>query len=265
MNESLVSIPARGDLPAAQLNVKRAGSGNALLLVHGFPLNSEMWRNQFALAERFDLIVPDLRGFGKSSPLVEGWKVADFADDLASLITELQLESVILCGLSLGGYIGFEFLDRHCQLARRFVMCNSRAAADDLVTSRGRRQMAERVKNQGPEFLQIEMAPKLLASVNIDRPLSPSLPELFAGIKADSVAITQLAMANRRDFRDQLGEIKVPVSLVAGDDDRITPAAEMQQIAERIPESEFDVVPSAGHLTPIENATRFNQILLRLS
>src|SRR6187549_4000961 len=93
---------------SASLNVQDEGRGQPLLLVHGFPLDQTMWRGQISeLSKSFRVIAPDLRGFGGSSPIAgddEILTMAQFADDLAALLTALQIqEPVTFCGLSMGG------------------------------------------------------------------------------------------------------------------------------------------------------------------
>lgn len=264
VEEFRVPIVERQSVPPGELFVRRAGQGRPVLLIHGFPLTSLMWQNQLKDGRLpFDLITPDLRGFGQSSPLPSEWTVADFAGDLVDLLTALGIDQVVVCGLSLGGYIAFEILDLIPQSILQLVLCNTRAAADDETTARGRRLMAERVFREDARFVKDAMLPRLVASSNYDKELIPNLDSFFDQVKAESIAVTQLAMSRRRDFVDQLNNIRCQTCVIAGIDDEITPASEMKVMADRIPESSFHVVPQAGHLTPIENPAEFNAVLLK--
>ncbi len=68
-------------------------------------------------------------------------------------------------------------------------------------------------------------------------------------------------MAHRRDFQDLLEKIKIPCLVIAGEDDIITPPAEMERMAARLPNADFVVIPKVGHMTPIESEVAFNKSL----
>ena len=87
------------------------GSGPPVLLVHGFPLDHTMWDAQVeALSEQYRVIAPDLRGFGRSGVTEGKVTMEQFADDLAGLLDGLEVAGpVVFCGLSMGGYVAWEF------------------------------------------------------------------------------------------------------------------------------------------------------------
>ena len=245
------------------MHYTRQGKGAPLLLVHGFPLDSRMWQNQIQeLSNSFEFIVPDLRGFGQSPDLDKGRTVGDFAIELADLIRQLGFTSLQVCGLSLGGYIAFELVERNPELVSKLILCNTRASGDDELTARARRWMADRVQWDGTAFVKESMLPRLLAPDNQSKKFDPDLEAFFDEAKADSIAVTQLAMSNRRDFSDRLGSIPCPVVVIAGEHDVITPPEEMQIMSNQIPDSTFHLIGGAGHLTPIENPEEFNRLLL---
>jgi 3-oxoadipate enol-lactonase len=126
------------------------GTGIPLLLVHGFPLDHSMWSHQIEELSSFGrVLAPDLRGFGQSG-VTEGTVTMErFADDLAALLDAVGVgEPVVFCGLSMGGYIGWQFWKRHPSRLRALVLCDSRAAADSAEGARARRQSAEKVLSQ---------------------------------------------------------------------------------------------------------------------
>ena len=118
-------------------NVVDQGVGQPLLLIHGFPLDHTMWQFQIEdLSRDFRIIAPDLRGFGSSDLSDAPMSMADFADDLERLLTELGIDSPVnICGLSMGGYIAWEFWHRHPQRLSRLILCDcllyTSDAADD--------------------------------------------------------------------------------------------------------------------------------------
>ena len=142
-----------------------SGRGVPLLLVHGFPFDHSMWNGQIdALSERYRVIAPDLRGFGQSE-LGEGVVTMEqMADDLAALLDALEIgEPVVLCGLSMGGYIAFEFWRKYAARLKALILCDTRAAADKPEVAANRLAMADRVLREGPQPLVDSMLPKLFS------------------------------------------------------------------------------------------------------
>src|SRR5689334_15957289 len=138
------------DLPTCRLNVLDQGAGPVLLFVHGFPLNHSMWREQVAaLGDGHRIIAPDLRGFGQSTGAGETITMAQLADDLAALLDALNIvEPITLCGLSMGGYVAFEFWRRHTSRLARLILCDTQAGADTPEAARGRLELAAKVLAQ---------------------------------------------------------------------------------------------------------------------
>ena len=147
------------------LHFEVSGTGTPVLLVHGFPLSSQLWNPIVPeLQKECRLIVPDLRGHGQSEASPSA-TMAGYADDLAALLDELgETGPVVFVGMSMGGYIGFEFYRRHPDRVRATVLTNTRAQADDAKGAQGRRDLAQRVQQEGSAVVAEAMLPKLFAS-----------------------------------------------------------------------------------------------------
>ena len=115
-----------------QFRVADEGLGPVILFVHGFPLNHSMWQAQIEEFSRTHrVIAPDLRGFGGTDGALYSVSMEQFADDLAELLDALAVEGpVIFCGLSMGGYIAWQFTQRHRNRISKLIVCDTRAAAE---------------------------------------------------------------------------------------------------------------------------------------
>jgi pimeloyl-ACP methyl ester carboxylesterase len=249
------------------LHVEQRGSGRPLLLVHGFPLDHGMWQGQIdALADLCRVIAPDLRGFGRSSPAGEVLAMQDLADDLAALLDVMAIdEPIVFCGLSMGGYVAWPFVQRHGGRLAGLVLCDTRAAADSAEAAQGRRAMAQRVLREGPGFVAEAMLPKLFAeSTRRDNPALVEATRLVILATAPAtIAAAQRGMAERIDATPMLPDIAVPTLLVCGVDDAITPLAEMRGVAQAIAGAELVEVAAAGHMAPLESPDKVNSALRR--
>lgn len=255
---------------SSSLHFVDQGRGQALLLVHGFPLDHTMWREQVSeLSKDFRVLAPDLRGFGQSSQMDGDDSVvsmAEFADDLAALLTALQVkEPVTLCGLSMGGYVAFQFAARHPGKLGRLILCDTKAAADTQEAAENRHKLAAKVLSEGSQVAAEAMLPKLFSKRASESKVGcvEETRQVILRTRPQAIAAALRGMAGREDFTARLGLIDVPTLVLCGAEDVITPPAEMRSIAAAIPGAEYCEVPAAGHMSPLEDPQTVNQALRR--
>src|SRR6266516_2905456 len=122
------------------------GDGTPVVLLHAFPLDSRMWVPQVEALGGYQAIVPDLRGFGAAREQAGEITPMDLlAEDVAKLLDERELERVVICGLSMGGYVALAFAGRHPERLGGLVLCDTGAGADTDDARAARLAMAERV------------------------------------------------------------------------------------------------------------------------
>ncbi len=249
------------------LGLVAQGAGPPLLLVHGFPLDHSMWRGQIdGLSGSRRVIAPDLRGFGASQVTPGIVTMEQLADDLAELLSALDIaEPVTLCGLSMGGYVAWQFWQRHRERLDRLILCDTRATADTREVAKGRQLMASEVLRDGARVAADSMIPKLFAeSTQRQRPeLVQATRDVILATSPEAIAAAQLGMASRPDMTSRLGEIDVPALLVCGEHDGISPPSEMQGLAAAMPHAEFVSIADAGHMAPLEQPQAVNEAIER--
>lgn len=247
----------RIDIPGATLSVLDVGQGSPILFVHGFPLDHTMWREQVAdLSRDHRCVVPDLRGFGRSSVTEGIVSMEQFADDLAALLDALSIaEPIVLCGLSMGGYVAWQFVRRHSIRLRGLILCDTRAMPDSSEAAAGRLKLAEDVVPLGPEIVVKAMLPRLVAPGFRVREPSwiEEIRKVMLGTSPQGIAAASRGMAERADARPWLAAIDVPSLVLVGEQDVISTPAEMSEIASALPRATFRIVAGAGHLAPLEN------------
>lgn len=246
----------------SKLHVVQEGQGRPILLVHGFPLDHSMWRGQIDdLKQDFHVLAPDLRGFGQSTVTAGTTTMQNFADDLAAMLDALGIrEPITFCGLSMGGYVGWQFVTRHPGKLSRLIVADSRAVADNEKTAAGRLETADRVEKEGTQIVADAMLPKLFPAREVDgnAPFVLATKEVMLAAPPAGVAAALRGMAQRPDFTSELGKIKVPALVICGEEDAIAPPAEMQQIAQAIPGAKYVGIAGAGHMAPLEKPADVN-------
>jgi 3-oxoadipate enol-lactonase len=234
------------------------GEGLPLVFVHGFPLSRGCWQPQVDdLSSSFRIIAPDLPGFGGRPAASTAVTMDSFADDVASLLTDLDTEPVVLAGHSMGGYIALAFARRHPELLRGLVLVATRSGQDSAEAAAGRRATAEKVGSGGVAVVVDAMLPKMLAPVHRDSESLAAIRGFMMSSSRDGVVAALLGMADRPDSTPGLSEIAVPTLVVTGADDEVMAPAESAALAEAIPGSRLRVLPDAGHMVAWEQPAAF--------
>ncbi len=237
------------------LGVEVHGDGPAVLFVHGYPLDRTMWREQIDGLPDYRCIAPDLRGMGQSDAPDLGYSMNIYAADLAALLDALGVDQVVLCGLSMGGYIAFEFLRHWRSRVRGLVLMDTRAAADDADGRRARDAAAALARDSGAAAIADAMLPKLLApSTLAERPdVVQRVRAMITRTPVAGIAGALSAMRDRSDSQPLLSSLAgLPTLLLAGDSDSLTPPDRARAMAQAIPGARLGIIPDAGHLTPVE-------------
>jgi pimeloyl-ACP methyl ester carboxylesterase len=149
------------------LAVEIRGEGPAILFVHGYPFDHTIWRDQIDALEGYRRIAPDLRGMGQSDAPDLGYGMEIYAADLAALLDALGVDEVILCGLSMGGYVAFEFLRHWRPRVRGLVLMDTRAEADSPEARRVRDTTAAAARERGSSAVADGMLPKVLSPATL--------------------------------------------------------------------------------------------------
>lgn len=237
----------------------------AVLFIHGFPFDHLLWRHQMVALTRWRCLSPDLRGAGTSHAptAADEYSMATYADDLIALLDRAKISNAVVCGLSLGGYIVFELLRRFPERIRAAILCNTKAVADTPEAKRGRDVLTARVLKDGAGVVAAELVPKLLArSTRECRPdVVGEVEEMILRQPVAGIVGALRALRERPDSTPLLDRIRIPVLVVAGDDDQIAPAAGMREMSRAIPGSEFVLVAEAGHMAPLEQPLAVNEAL----
>lgn len=240
------------------------GVGEPVVLVHAFPLSSRMWSPQRPALERMArVILPDLPGLGHS-PKQETPSILEMARSIADLLDSLKIrEPVFIGGLSMGGYVTFEFLRQFPERVKGLGFFSTRPAADTPEARERRMENILKIKSGGLRAFTEKVIPNLVGKTTL-----ASKPEVVREVKdlilanqAEGVADSLLAMAGRRDSTDLLAGIRCPTLVLAGDEDSFVPLPESESFARMIPAAEFHVIPKAGHLINLENPEAFQGLL----
>lgn len=231
------------------------GDGAPIVLLHPFPVHHEFWLPVAkALATRYRLILPDLRGHGDSRVGEGPATMEKHSADLIRVLDDADVGRAPMIGVSIGGYILFEFWRRYRGRVAALGLCNTKAPADNAEGRAGRLQAANEVLERGTEPFFEGMISKVLSQTTRDtRPdMVDAALSLMRKMSATDVAQVQRGMAERPDSIDTLKTINVPTLLITGDEDLMTGVKEAELMHQHIAGSEVRVIPRAGHYSAWE-------------
>jgi len=235
--------------------VRRGGSGSTLLYLHGAGGSGNIAASAEALAESFDVVMPDHPGFGESD--LPPWldNIHDAAYFYLDFMTRLDLRDVHLVGLSLGGWIALEIAVRSTERIKSLVLSGA-AGLNSAETRRGDIflwEPAQRIRNM---IVDQTLAEKILS-------VAPTEEQAAVGIK-NMFATARLAWEPRffdPNLHKWLHRIDVPTQIIWGDADQVFPLPFGENLQRHIPNSKLTVVPKCGHLPHVEHPDRFKAII----
>ena len=239
----------------AEIFYEALGEGPALVLLHAFPADHRMWLPVAEqLATRYRVILPDLRAHGQSSAGNGPATMEKHAADVLRLCREERVGRAIFGGVSIGGYVLFEFLRRHRERVQRLILCDTRAPADSDEVRANRFKSIDDTKRFGPEpFIEAMLGRLLGESTRRNRPdVVERVRAMAASMTAGRIAAVQQGMAARPDSTSLLPSITVPALLLFGEQDVVTPRADAEALKRGIPNSTLHILPKAGHLAVFE-------------
>lgn len=239
------------------------GTGQAVVLVHAFPLDQEMFAELHADHTGYRLLTPDVFGFGGSRLSTE-WSIEHYADTLADWLEDVcPGEQVLFGGVSLGGYVALAMARRHPHRLKGLLLIDTRAEADSEEARLSRGKSIELVRTSGTAALVEAMLPKVLGATTWEKraDVVERTRRLMFKQKPEAVIAALAALRDRPDSQAVLPTISVPTLVVVGAEDTLTPPSVAQSMVAAIPGAELAIISEAGHLPNLETPEAFQELL----
>ncbi len=245
-----------------RLAYERRGNGIPLVLLHGYPLDHHLWDEVAPLLEdTFDMIIPDLRGFGGSSTVDSFYAMEDFAADIAALLDHLEVQKAAIVGHSMGGYVALAFARLYPERVTGLGLVSSQVLADAPDRKEGRYKSAAEVADKGIASVVETMTPKFTSNPQLQEFARESMeqqqPAAFIGALK--------AMAERVDSTPMLSSLRIPVVLVHGDADQLIPVDRAREVKAAVPQAYFVEINGVGHMPMMEAKEKTVEALRQLA
>lgn len=238
--------------------------GTPIVFIHGFPFDKWMWENQLDFfKEQYRVIAYDVRGHGNTTPGTDSFTMDKFVEDLFRFMDALQIKKANICGLSMGGYIALNAILKNPERIASLVLCDTQCAADSEEGVKKRMDTVASIREKGLVDYTKDSIIKLFSETSrVDNQEAVRLIEqTILHTSVTTICNTLVALAGRRETCSSLHMIKVPVFIMVGEVDQITPLTAAKKIQDGIPGSILHVIEHAGHVSNLENPESFNRHL----
>lgn len=254
------------EVDGARIFYQVAGEGELMLLMHGYPLSGALFgRNREALAEQYQVITLDHRGYGISEAPEVPSDVATYASDALAVLDELGVDQAIIGGHSMGGPITFEMYQMAPERFRAMILIDTIAAPASTIEAALWQGFAEEAEANGISTVYINFLIKdmLSGDTRVNQPeLVQYLTTVIEQASVDAAIGGARALASRPDYTELLGQIEVPALVYVGVEDTIYPVAISEMMAEAIPDSTLVTISGAAHAAVVEAPERTNEEIL---
>jgi len=245
-----------------QLAYERRGAGTPLVLLHGYPLDHHLWDEVVPLLEdTFDVIVPDLRGFGESTITNSSPKIEDYAEDIAGMLDYLGIQKAAIVGHSMGGYVALAFARLYPEHVSGLGLVSSQVLPDPPDRKEGRYKSAADVEENGIESVVATMTPKFTSDEKLQGFARPMMerqpPAAYVGALK--------AMAERPDSTPLLSKLEVPVVIIHGNADALIPFERAREVKAALPQAHLVEISGVGHMPMMEEKEKVAQGLRHLA
>ena len=235
------------------------------MFLHSFGHNKTLWFPQLThfLERRYRVVAPDMPGHGDSTFDPEHHTVDRIAQSYLELFGRLDLQRVILVGISMGGYIALHMWAMKPELIAGLVLSNTKAESDsDEIVARRRAQIAN-IKQHGlAEFIHTGAPRRLSPKTLEDRPwVLDSIKMMNFTVTAEANIATLEAMAAKGDDTATLATINVPTLITSGSDDIFIPKTSAGVLKDGIRNSQLRVIQDTGHVSNLESPTHYNRVM----
>lgn len=257
---------------SAEIFYRTVGKGKPVVLIHGFAEDGEVWKKQVESLsagsgekDHCYLIIPDLPGSGRSG-MINDMSIEGMAEVIKAILLHENINSCLLAGHSMGGYISLAFADKYPGLPAAVALVHSSAFADNEEKKANRLKSIEFIKKNGAfEFLKAVIVDLFTETWVANNPeIIEAQIEKSRGFSDEAVIAYYQAMINRPDRTAVLKSFSKPVLFIIGEHDKAVPFEQSMQQCYLPGQSHIHILRNSAHMGMLEETGKVNQALLQL-
>jgi 3-oxoadipate enol-lactonase len=235
-----------------------------IIFLHGYPFDKTMWNNQVEeLKTKHRVIAVDIRGFGKSIDEESHLSIDLFVKDLIAFMDKLEISKAIICGLSMGGYIALKAVHKFPKRFISLILCDTQCIADTVVQKENRFKTIEEISIKGKTSFNEEFLASIFyeGSYIHQKEMVEMIRRIIFANTQHIIKMGLRALAERTESCASLSAITIPVLIICGKDDSLTPVEQSEYMQKNIKSSTLHIINGAGHVSNLDQPIIFNQII----
>lgn len=242
-----------------------SGEGQPLLLIHGYPLNGDLFAEQrSSLSSQFKVVTPDLPGYGRSGALQEDGSIEAYADAMLGFMDELGIDKAVIGGHSMGGMTALQMYKQAPERFSGLMLIDTAAIAAPIPLANLWMGFAEAAEQKGDKAMIAKLlVPNMLSgdTRRNDEQLVKTMKDLIDAASTQGLIAGGHALAQRSSYVDVLSTIDVPTLIIVGAEDTVTPMALAKSMHKKISGSKLEIISGASHAAIIEAPMEANSAI----
>jgi pimeloyl-ACP methyl ester carboxylesterase len=247
------------------INYNDLGEGKLpLIFIHGYPFDKSSWQPQLDHLQHYGRVIAyDMRGYGMSTTNNETLSITLLADDLIKFMDALQIQKAIVCGLSMGGYVLLNALNRYPKRFSAIILSDTQCISDTAEAKEKRHKNIQLIQSGGLNEFTENMIRNLFyeESFIAKKDVVASVKKVMLSASPQSLTDTLHALANREEMCYSLANILIPTLIICGKEDKAVPSQQSVFMHQQIPRSILHLIEKAGHLPNLEKPDEFNRLV----
>ena len=251
---------AKVQVGGLEIHYQQKGEGPDLVFIHGLGSSAEGWQFQSEFSSNYRMLTYDVRGHGKTEKPPGPYSVPMFAKDLAGLLNELGIKQAHIVGISMGGWIAFQFAVDFPEMVATLTVVNTWA---DMIP----KSLVERISVFRRlvifKFFSMRKIGEILSKGLFIKPEQEEIRKIFVEQWAENDKDAYMASMRGAigwSVVDQLHEIQCPVLVIAADED-YSSIETKEAYVRRLPNARLEIIKDSRHATPVERPEEFNSVL----
>jgi non-heme chloroperoxidase len=248
------------------LSVEDEGSGSPIVFIHGWSMSGRFFRRQLQyLRAVHRVVIPDLRGHGRSEKVLHGHTVPNYAADVRALLDDLGIQRPVLVGWSMGAMVAFEFLRAFGADSIAGLAIVDQPPSDFAWDGYEFGPMTLEALREMNEQIQLDQTAVVdeLIGLMLHRPDDVTISWMRSEILQVPPVISSTILVDQtlRDYREFLPQINVPTLVLFGEDDKLSSPRAGEYIANRVAGASLRTFPASSHCPFWEESDSFNHAI----
>jgi len=235
------------------------GKGPTIVWLHGFLEDKSIWKSQLEFFKlHFTNICIDLLGHGKTANVAQEHSMELQADAVLTVLNELHIDSFMLVGHSMGGYVSLAILEKEKKRVCKIVLLNSTSNPDTSEKIINRKRLLKIIPEQKDTYARLGVVNLFSSDSNVSTKEIENLVQIAKGTSVQGICASLVGMMNRKSRLELFREFRGEKLIIAGEKDMVL-SSKLSKVESIFTEAQFEILPG-GHMSYLEAEEQLNAL-----